>query len=289
MSCLLYLFASVALWTLQCNSLRNRSRNNVKRADDSVPVSSSSAFLDGSEAKLIELIEHAEQELKIFIYPMPPEARRCTMEQINGRMTGFPPSSGRMREMFQMEQMLPRYLATIATKDPKEADVFIIYHEWICLRVGNEEFARYHFGPKFPNKEQFSGETIAKEHLKPIFDNVIYNYPFFNQSYGHDHFMTNVFDNGPFCGGAHIQTGSIIHLLQSTCKLHDKLYVVHYFIGSSPSHPPQSHSLTPHSICYTTSTGFPSVAPLITLMENISFFSNNGYNGLNEFAIHGGE
>ena len=185
------------------HSARNKSRHNVKAG------SVSSAFLDGSEDNLIELIERAERELKIFVYPIPQQARRCKMRKIDGRFTGFPPSSGRMREMFQMEQMLPRYLQSIATKDPNEADVFIINHEWICLRVGNEEFERRDFGPLFP-KQPFWGETIAREHLKPIFDNVIFNYPFFNQSFGHDHFMTNVFDNGPFCGGAHIQTGTAI-------------------------------------------------------------------------------
>ena len=240
-----FVVAVAALWTSQCNSLRNRSRHNGKRADES--VSSISAFLDGSEAKLIELIERAEQELKIFVYPMPEQARRCKMEKIDGRMTGFPPSSGRMREMFQMEQMLPRYFTTIATKDPNEADVFIIYHEWICLRVGNEEFERRNFGPRF-SKEPFFGETIAREHLKPIFDNVIHNYPYFNQSYGHDHFMTSVFDNGPFCGGAHTQTGTF-QLFHSTCNLYDNIYVLHSFIGS-PSHPPHPHSLTPHSTYY---------------------------------------
>ena len=206
--CVFVAVSTLLLSQFRCyDSVRNKSRHSAES------VSPISAFLDGSEDNLLELISRAERELKIFVYPIPKKARRCTMQKIDGRQTGFPPSSGRMREMFQMEQMLPRYLRSIATDDPNEADVFIIDHEWLCLRIGNEEFMRRDVGPGF-FKVPFMGETIARQHLKPIFDNVVFNYSYFNRSLGHDHFMTSVMDNGPFCGGAHMQAGISILLIE---------------------------------------------------------------------------
>ena len=166
-------------------------------------------FFDGSEEALQQVLARAEAELKIFVYPIPPDIRRCNMYG-DGPSSGggFPknPFGSRHREMFSMEQRLPAYLRTLATSNPDEADVFVIDHEWMCLRVGNEEHARKsHWADAA--RDRFSGDLIAKEHMLPVFKHVVERYPYFNRSGGRDHFLTMVYDNGPFCGGAHTQPG----------------------------------------------------------------------------------
>eukprot|EP01041_Mallomonas_annulata_P006117 gene6117-12384_t len=146
---------------------------------------------DGSEDYYLSLIKQAEKDLKVFVYPFPPNIRRCKKN--------FKPG---LKEMFDMEIQIPKYYkeySLTTTSNPEEANVFIVDHEWICLRVGSEP-------PKqSPERIKFSGNAIAKDHIFPIWKNVIESYPYFNRSYGHDHFTTFVFDNGPFCGAGHIQ------------------------------------------------------------------------------------
>ncbi len=101
-----------------------------------------STFVDGNESDLISLLNRVESELKVYVYPIPPRIRRCEKPAGSG---GFPQTGSRVREMFQMEELIPNYYrnaTAVLTNNPDEADVFIIDHEWICLRVGNEEFAR---------------------------------------------------------------------------------------------------------------------------------------------------
>ena len=43
----------------------------------STSSSSSLLFRDGSEKKLLELLQNVERELKIYIYPIPDGVRRC--------------------------------------------------------------------------------------------------------------------------------------------------------------------------------------------------------------------
>jgi len=165
-----------------------------------------SPFLDGSEERLLELIDLAERELKVFVYPFPPNARRCDMSR-----GGFIPQSNMAKQMFQMESMLPSYLqkhALVATQNGSEADLFMVNHEWICLRIANEETHWRRDRKKTGGVNEWTGEIIALQHLKPIFDAVLNDYPFYNRSGGKDHFMVMNYDNGPFCGGGHIKPTS---------------------------------------------------------------------------------
>jgi hypothetical protein len=151
-------------------------------------------FVDGSENKLLKLISLAESGLRVYVYDIPTNIRRC----------GKPFRPG-LKQMFDMEYQIPRYYrnSTMLTKNPQDANIFIVDHEWICLRVGSEP-RRYS-----PERPLFSGNNIARDHVLPIWKNVIHNFPYYNKSGGHDHFTTFVFDNGPFCGGGHIQPFSI--------------------------------------------------------------------------------
>jgi len=150
-------------------------------------------FKDGSEESLIRLIRLAELELKIFVYPIPDGIRRCNK-----------PFKGGLRDMFDMELRLPKYYKTsvVATQDPEMADLYLVDHEWICLRVGSEPSRRA------PDRFKFTGHAIGRDHVLPIWRNVLRNYPYFNRSHGHDHITSFVYDNGPFCSAGHIQPTS---------------------------------------------------------------------------------
>ena len=156
-------------------------------------LSNCSVFRDGSEKNLMQLVETVEKQLKVFIYPIPAHVRRCKKP--------FRPD---LKVMFDMELRLPKYLSNsvVHTTDPDEADIFLVDHEWICLRVGSE--------PPHNDKDNalFTGEMILKTHVLPIWKSVTTKYPYFNRSLGHDHFTTFVFDNGPFCGAGHIKPNS---------------------------------------------------------------------------------
>lgn len=68
----------------------------------------------------------------------------------------------------------------LVVDDPEQANVFIIDHDWVSV-------SRKHCS------------LAIEKHLTPIINNVIYNYPFFNRSFGRDHFFFAVYDNGAFC------------------------------------------------------------------------------------------
>lgn len=175
-------------------------------------------FLDGSEDALLELASLAEKELKVFVYPIPKHAKRCNLER-----GGFEAAE---RPMFQMELDLPLYLKghpTVATLNPDEADIFLVDHEWLCLRIGNgvsyprlpsqKKMEWQSFitppgrrpDPRWADKKNiFTGESIGEFHVEPIWNSVVRDYPYFNRSGGRDHAIVFVMDNGPFCGGGHI-------------------------------------------------------------------------------------
>jgi hypothetical protein len=88
-------------------------------------------FLDGSEDSLLNLVGKVEQSFKVFVYPIPKNAARCNLDK------GFNSRDG---PMFQLEQQFPKYLKshkTVFTKNPDEADYFLIEHEWLCIRIAN--------------------------------------------------------------------------------------------------------------------------------------------------------
>lgn len=67
-----------------------------------------------------------------------------------------------------VDELDPR--KSIIVTDPEQANAFLIDHEWIRA-------TRNHC------------DTTIQDHLVPIINNVIDNYPYFNRSQGKDHFF----------------------------------------------------------------------------------------------------
>jgi hypothetical protein len=93
-------------------------------------------FLDGSESRLVQLLDRIDKELKVFTYPIPNGTKRCNL-----RYGGFTSINNPTEKLqFQMELTIPQFLKnhkTVATSKPEEADLFLIDHEWICILIGN--------------------------------------------------------------------------------------------------------------------------------------------------------
>lgn len=48
-------------------------------------------------------------------------------------------------------------------------------------------------------------KNSVEKHLRPIINNVVDNYPYYNRSYGHDHFLIYPYDFGVLCSGRHMR------------------------------------------------------------------------------------
>ena len=79
-------------------------------------------FVGKSERSLLALVDKAEVTLKVFVYPIPRAARRCTAAITDYR--------------YEMETRLHAYFLQhklVHTNNTDEADLFLIQHEWVCL------------------------------------------------------------------------------------------------------------------------------------------------------------
>ena len=157
----------------------NLSYSNDFKSD---PEANQAIFWDNlSDEQMIEKIVKAEKELRVFIYPIP--------EHAHVRHQGDD-----LLPHFQSEFLYAKYLAdlsgpvlaegdprkAILVTDPSQANAFIIDHYYLRLYKGH-------------------CDKVTKHHLVPIIRNVIENYPYFNRSYGYDHFFMAAYDNGAFC------------------------------------------------------------------------------------------
>ena len=153
-----------------------------------------------TDKMFLNALRAVERDLRIFIYPIPPEA------QPEKR----PPF---MEDHFRIQYLYPDYLREMITSesnnsftrneqdfrkeivvvsDPQKANAFIIDNWW--------------FG--------YGCQTVAEKHLIPIINNVINSYPYYNRSFGSDHFFFAVYDNGPFCNPAcHRESGLAVRRL----------------------------------------------------------------------------
>ena len=141
--------------------------------------SSGSPFIDQSEERLLSIFSEVKNNLKIFVYPMPPYVLRC-----GGSFKHY------YRRSFDVELRLPMYIrnSTMYVTDPNVADLYLIDHEWACLMHDDDAEIKH------------SREAITSYHLVPIMTNIIYNFSFYNRSGGSDHLLICVLDQGPFCG-----------------------------------------------------------------------------------------
>lgn len=48
-------------------------------------------------------------------------------------------------------------------------------------------------------------KNSVDNHLRPIVNNVVDNYPYYNRSFGHDHFLVYPYDFGVLCSGRHLR------------------------------------------------------------------------------------
>lgn len=154
--------------------------------------------------KLLTLIEEAEENLKIYIYDIPISAGKVYEDDLRCSKTyditkQSPCILGKSRNSivshFKAEYLLLEYFRSfemsndqrkfMITKDAKEANIFLIDHQW--LRIVNDHC---------PEPWRSS---VFTDHLIPIIHNVLYNFPFYNQSNGHDHFFLGLYDLGPWC------------------------------------------------------------------------------------------
>ena len=124
------------------------------------------------DKELFDLVKDAEDNLKLFIYPIPSNIHK------NEKIKYLDSKN------FHFDHLFPQYLTqsfarkdsrhNMIVKDPNKANAFLIYHYW--------------------------GPASFHNHLKPVITNIIQSYPYFNRSCGHDHFMISSWDHGPFCG-----------------------------------------------------------------------------------------
>jgi hypothetical protein len=141
------------------------------------------------ESRLLRWVSAAEKYLRIFIYPVP---------NVRDRTGSFVMKKAKKtHHHFLVEQLFPSYLKAmyknknrysktdfrryLIVNDPSKANVFIIDHNWITK------------GDLYPNCSVF-----IERHFRPIVNSIVNNYPYLNRSYGRDHFMMSVHDNGAF-------------------------------------------------------------------------------------------
>jgi len=140
-------------------------------------INTSMPFRNMSEIDLVHLIQRTTTDLRLFIYPIPSSAMAAHGSN------GLP--------HFSMEKVFAQYLrnqvntsaiGAVVVNDPSTANAFLIEQHHTNLQIGLQNCA-----------------YVLKEHLLPILDNVINNYPYFNRSKGADHFYFSVYDKGEIC------------------------------------------------------------------------------------------
>ena len=145
---------------------------------------------DGEQI-LLNWIAAAERHIRIFIYPIPDSNVNITEQEHLRKKTR------KVFSHFLSELVFPSYLKEIQRKssrysnadyrkhlivdDPAEANIFLIDHHWVTK------------SDLYPNCTSF-----FQQHLFPIINNVVDNYPYHNKSDGKNHFMMSVYDNGAF-------------------------------------------------------------------------------------------
>lgn len=185
-----YLFAMFARLVLMYSAVTVASSRRLDSVDSAVtntfvndPVTNSQIFWDNlSDDQMLENIKIAEKALKIFIYPIPDEAK---LEQHHEDLLPH----------FKTEYLFRKYLQDVAStsqvsasdarklmlvSDASQANAFIIDHNWMRLT-------------------RTKCDMVTEKHLVPIINNVLHNYPYFYRNGGRDHFFMAIYDKGALC------------------------------------------------------------------------------------------
>lgn len=167
-------------------------------------------FLYNNEKELFDAIEIAEKSLKIYVYPIPSNIPTEPIYFQNDDKT----LHTLHKIYFWFHNYLPYYLDYIYNmfNNPKEIhedDPPISYILPIEIGKYLPKKEEYTYFPniqvvKDPNEaNMFLIHTQygfkRNEHFIPILHNVIYNYPYFNQSNGHNHIIIEMDDWGLRC------------------------------------------------------------------------------------------
>jgi len=163
--------------------LHTDSIGSSESSKSSFPVDQYNPFRNINESQLIDLVRRAYGEVRMFIYPIPPEVLpsyktpvMLTHFKLEHKFTEY------FKQLHNLSIQNSSSFKSILVSDPSEANVFLIDH-W-TLRMA------------------FFGEKEAPKiwsHLKAIVENVIKNYPYYNRSQGYDHFFIATSDHGAIC------------------------------------------------------------------------------------------
>ena len=106
-------------------------------------------------------MKSAEEWIKIYIYPMPEGNKDIINKAYMGSRNNA--LDFLLSRYFQQKFADNDSRRAILVTNPDEANAFLIDHRW--------------------------GIGTLDGHLKPVINNVIHSYPYFNRSGGHDHFF----------------------------------------------------------------------------------------------------
>jgi len=108
-----------------------------------------------------------------------------------------------------MESELLKYIGMFEpqalVRNPEEADFFLIPHTLIAHWVGcYKTKVSVQLGTCDFNRTTFNPMWYWKNALRPFFEHVVFDQPYFNSSRGRDHLFIYTCANGPFCDNTHL-------------------------------------------------------------------------------------
>jgi hypothetical protein len=128
-----------------------------------------------TDSLLLKACNRSDHELKIYIY----EKLKLGMDKYNGRCARH----------FESEREIPKQIrvhpAGIYTNKPDEADFFLIDHDLTCTLTSRRL--------KLSRSQAIH---VVDNYLKNVVDDILHNYPFYNNSGGHDHLFIFSIDKG---------------------------------------------------------------------------------------------
>lgn len=162
---------------------------------------------DFSEETIFHLINQIESQLRIYIYPFPSDSYYLSHLELKHEVLPH----------FRVELLFKQYLQSynklrflndsnenyILTTNPDDANLFIIDHQWLTIAT-------------------ISCHHVYHDHLLPIINNVLYNYPYYNRSNGQDHFFFALYDHGPFC---HTHCDKDMHIQNALLRISNASFI----------------------------------------------------------------
>jgi len=138
-----------------------------------------------NEDKLLRAIKEAESKLKIYVYPMAHDVKEKFLLHQKDNLWLADESH------FNILNLIPFYFSTIKNKTLIAEEKF----EYMPVSVVDNPEEANAFVINYYEKNPVPGNINENVH------NVIYNYPYFNRSYGYDHFVVSPWDRPFRCNG----------------------------------------------------------------------------------------